>query len=82
MGVMLTPARVPMWNCASIFGEPCSPHGLDVLSNTDIAIVRGAGLRIYVYRNVPPEFHRDLFARSKPREVQSGRVCDFMRLPM
>ena len=77
---MLEP-MVPAWRCADFFGELCADRGLGVLSSADVELARSSGLRIFVYRNVPPHFHRDLFTAGKPEEVARGRVCDFMRSP-
>ena len=71
----------PAWPCARSFGELCSPRGLGVLNAADIELARTAGLKVFVYRDVPPRFHRDLFRSGRPSEVRSGKVCDFMREP-
>ena len=71
----------PAWACEPTFGTLCADRGLDVLSSADVELARDAGLRVYVYRNVPARYHRDLFVSSRPDEVKSGAMCDFMRTP-
>ena len=71
----------PAWPCKPHFGELCAERGLRVLSAADVELATVSGLRVFVYRDVPPSFHHGLFAAGKPPEVRSGKVCDFMRAP-
>ena len=69
----------PAWDCEPQFGVLCA--GLGVLSADDVALARDSGLRVFVYREMPKSFHQQLFVRSQPAEVKSGKMCDFMRKP-
>ena len=69
------------WPCRAHFGALCSPRGLGILSAADVALARDSGLRVYVYRNMPPRFHSQLFTSQQPAEVKSGQMCDFMSAP-
>lgn len=71
----------PAWPCQPHFGELCAYRDLGVLSRADVELAQSSGLRVHVYRTVPPSFHHGFFNASKPSEVRSGKVCDFMRAP-
>ena len=71
----------PAWECSTYFGPLCPERGLSVLHETDVALARLSGLRVFTYRTVPPSFHHKLFTDGQPAEIQSGRTCDFVRGP-
>ena len=74
-------AITPAWPCEPSFGPLCPSKGLGVLSVADVSLARRSGLRVFVYRNVPPRFHHALFSSGQPAEVRHGATCDFVRAP-
>ena len=73
----------PAFDCKAHFGELCADSGLSVLSHADIRLAKRSGLKVFVYLDVPPGYHRALWTRHKSlvAEVASGSVCDFVRRP-
>ena len=74
-------ALVPAFECAPHFGTLCPKSGLGVLHPHDAQLASRVGLRIFVYRSVPPSFHSKLFTSSLPAEMRQGQMCDFASAP-
>ena len=71
----------PSFSCSDYFGPLCPKLGTGALSPQDIAFAIRRKLRVYLYTNVPPQFHWRRFLTEQPEDVRSGKICDFVSGP-
>ena len=68
----------PIFGCEA-FGGLC--RGIGVLTPHDVQLARAKQLKVFLYRDLPPEFHWNMIQKDLPEQVRSGKVCDFFSRP-
>ncbi|KAL3908536.1 MAG: hypothetical protein SGPRY_009758, partial [Prymnesium sp.] len=79
--VHVLPPPSPSFDCHAHFGILCAPNGVTSLPPGDIALARAAELRLYVYTELPPRFHSELFSSQMPPDVRMGEVGQTLATP-
>ena len=68
----------PIFGCEA-FGDLC--RGVGVLTPHDVQLARAKQLKVFLYRDLPAEFHWNMVKKDLPEQVRRGQVCDFFSRP-
>ena len=74
LGVRVVVLQPPKARCPATFGSLCPAEGTQPLSAADFALAHISGIKVFLYDNVDPAFHRELYESSVPSLIRAEPV--------